>query len=133
MSSCSKIALRLIFLFAIMIFWGTFVFCQEAPKFKFLDSRVINVPSIRAGETYNISVRYKNEGNQTLVIKKVNKTCNCTKAVVQHKILEPGASGQVDITIDTEGKRGQNTIVITLATNAKPASSIIRINLNVIP
>ena len=116
-----------------MFFCETLVFCQGGPKFKFLDSRVINVPSIRAGETYNVSVRYKNEGNQTLVVKNVNKTCNCTEAVVQQEILEPGAIGQVDITIDTEGKRGRNTIVVTLATNAKPATSIIRIDLNVIP
>lgn len=103
----------------------------KEPKLKFLESRIINVDSIKAGQEYKVSLSYKNTGQQDLIIKDINKTCNCTEVVLSKKILRTGETGQIDISVDTEGKRGANTIVVTLTTNSVPHSSIIRINLNV--
>ncbi|MGM9738756.1 MAG: DUF1573 domain-containing protein [Candidatus Cryptobacteroides sp.] len=98
----------------------------------FIDSRIVQYGDIRAGETASASIRFENSGSSPLTILKTYSTCNCTSASTDSRTYAPGQKGVLNISIDTEGKHGPETIVVRVLTDASSQSYIARIELNVI-
>ena len=61
---------------------------------------------------------FKNTGQNVLVIKNVKPACGCTGVVAnEKKEYQPGESGTVKFTFNTEGRMGKNEKTITVETN----------------
>ena len=101
-------------------------------KLQFIDSRIIEYGDIRQGDIAEVSVRFKNTGDDNLVIYDISKTCNCTKATIPKKVYSSGEEGRVSIKVSTVGKNGHQTVVLKMMTNGENEYYIIRVDLTVI-
>ena len=71
------------------------------------------------GEKVEHTFKFKNVGNQPLVITNVQVTCGCTtpKGWARDPIL-PGSSSEITVGFNSAGKYGRQEKVITLVSNA---------------
>lgn len=72
------------------------------------------------GEKVEYTFKFKNAGNEPLVITNVQVTCGCTtpKGWARDPIL-PGQSSEITIGFNSAGKYGRQEKVVTLVSNAK--------------
>lgn len=77
---------------------------------------------------------FTNTGQNQLEIKNVTTSCGCTGAVVdEKKVFEPGESGKLKFTFNTEGRMGHQEKTITVFSNdAKSPSKIITLECEII-
>lgn len=123
---------KLLLIIALVLVAGGAFGQTSEPKLKFLDKRVVNYGKVMEGEKVHLKIRYTNEGAEPLLITRVFKTCSCTAVKFPDKPLAKGKVAAVDIEIDTSGKRGEQIMVVTLYTNAKRPSSVIRVEMEVV-
>jgi hypothetical protein len=76
-----------------------------------------NFGKVKQGDVVNHEFVFKNEGNATLVIDKVETTCGCTAALVSDQKIPPGKEGKIKTTFDTRGYSGRMTRYIYLVSN----------------
>lgn len=106
--------------------------CTDPAKLTFIDSRLVQYGDIKEGDVASVNIKFKNDGDEPLIILNSYKTCNCTDVKYSKKPLKKGEEGEVNINVDTSNKYGYQTIVVRLLTNAPQAYSIVRIDMNVI-
>lgn len=100
------------------------------PRLSFIDNRIVDYGDIVEGQMANVVIRFKNTGDQTLVIYDDKPTCNCT-SVKYDKVTESGESGEIRLSINTKGKYGKEIVVVKLLANTPEEYYIIRVDLNV--
>jgi hypothetical protein len=88
----------------------------DAPKIKF-DQGLIDFGVAKAGEKLNFTFNYNNLGKSDLIIRKIEKTCNCTSVVSADKLIKAGGAGSIKINFDTQGQSGSVNKAITIITN----------------
>lgn len=62
---------------------------------------------------------FRNTGNAPLVIVTASASCGCTKPKFPPKPIEPGKSGEVSVTYNPRGNRGEFDKTVTVRTNIK--------------
>lgn len=72
---------------------------------------------VKQGDVLNHEFVFKNEGNATLVIERVETTCGCTAALASDQKVPPGKEGKIKTTFDTRGYSGRMTRYIYLVSN----------------
>ena len=60
----------------------------------------------------------KNTGNAPLLINGAHASCGCTVAALKTKTVAPGGTGEIDVTVNTQGKVGHSQTTITVDSNA---------------
>ncbi len=78
---------------------------------------------------------FTNTGKSVLVIKKIQPACGCTGLVAdEKKEFQPGETGKIKFTFNTEGRSGINEKTITIESNdmAHP-TKVVSFNANIIP
>jgi hypothetical protein len=60
---------------------------------------------------------FRNAGDEVLVIQKVLTSCGCTAAPVSSDRLEPGETGQIRVSVNTEGRSGRLAKYVTVYSN----------------
>jgi hypothetical protein len=78
-----------------------------------------NFGSLNAGEIVSFTFVFRNIGNKTLTIDKIDSGCGCTKVNVREKSVEPGMEGYLEVIYDSSGEIGNQLKMITLFSNAK--------------
>ncbi len=96
---------------------------------QWLDS-TLDKGAITEGEKIEISYRFKNTGDQPLVIKEVRPSCGCTVAEKPLEPVAPGKEGYIKALFNSEGKPGPNHKTITVISNTQP--EIYQLSFNVI-
>ena len=81
-------------------------FAAGQPKIKFRET-AWNFGKISQGKAVSHEFVFANEGDATLVIKKVTTTCGCTAALVSAEKVAPGEEGKIEVKFDTRGYGGQ--------------------------
>jgi len=71
---------------------------------------------------------FRNTGNSVLVIERIRTSCGCTSTMLSKKELNPGESGILEISFDTEGYSGSITRAITVYTNS-PARKEVKLKI----
>ncbi|MDR2927723.1 MAG: DUF1573 domain-containing protein [Cytophagaceae bacterium] len=79
------------------------------------------------------SFNFTNTGTQPLVIHTVQASCGCTTPDWTRTPIQPGGKGFVKATFDPRNRPNNFNKTITVTSNAKQASEILRITGNVIP
>ena len=82
---------------------GTLIGGQDkGPSISF-DSTSKNFGKATEGETLRHVFKFTNRGNAPLEVIGVNASCGCTSALLSSNKISPGQSGELEVTIATEG------------------------------
>lgn len=92
-----------------------------------------NSGKITQGEVLNYTYKFENTGDAPLVISSVTGSCGCTvpRSYPTGKIM-PGEGGEIDVEFNSDNKWGEQTITISVATNAMPAATMLYIKSNIV-
>jgi hypothetical protein len=81
---------------------------------------------IRKGDIINYNFKFKNIGNQPLVITNVNTGCDCTTAEWTKDSIKAGESSFIKITYKSDEEGGDQAKEITVTFNANIPVKILR-------
>ena len=88
---------------------------------------------IDKGEKVTHVFKFKNTGNAPLEIQNVATSCGCTSAKPEKTLYEPGESGEIPVTFNSERFSGKITKRITITTNdTRNPKTIVTINGNIV-
>lgn len=124
--------------FVIILFTVGYSYAQttEAPKngavITFAE-KTHDFGDIKQGEKVEYVFKFKNTGNQPLVISDVATTCACTAKHWSKEPVMPGKNGEVTVTFDSAGKQGMQNKVVTIISNASNNPERVSIRVNVVP
>jgi hypothetical protein len=90
-----------------------------------------NFGSVKEGNIVTHVFRYKNTGQNPLMISKTDVTCGCTVSNFQLESVAPGNDGEMAVEFDTKGKFGIQQKNITVHSNALPEAVTIGIEADV--
>ncbi len=89
--------------------------------------------TIKEGESVKFAFKFKNEGNEDLIIGDAKGSCGCTVPKFPTHPIEPGEEGVIDVEFNSAGKTGHQRKTISVLTNATPSTRIIAIEGDVTP
>jgi hypothetical protein len=101
------------------------------PKFKFNEEEH-DFGKIIEGEKVMFSFKFKNVGTSDLLISSANGSCGCTIPDYPKTPIAPGKEGKIDITFNSEGKKGVQNKTITIVANTQPNTFVLKIKSMVI-
>jgi len=77
--------------------------------------------------------KFKNEGMSPLILNNVRASCGCTTPKWTREPIEPGATGEITVTYNPNGRPGKFSKTITVSSNAKEPTMRLYIKGEVIP
>lgn len=77
--------------------------------------------------------QFKNEGMAPLVLSNVRASCGCTTPKWTREPIEPGATGEITVTYNPNGRPGRFQKTVTVTSNATEATTKLYIKGEVIP
>lgn len=83
------------------------------------------------GERLTYSFKFKNTGKSNLIIYSSEATCGCTTSTPPKAPIRPGESGEILVTFDSKGQKGNVTKRVLVGANTYPAETILTIKANV--
>lgn len=83
------------------------------------------------GERLTYSFKFKNTGKSNLIIYSSEATCGCTTSQPPKAPIRPGESGEILVTFNSEGQKGNVQKRILVGANTYPAETILMIKANV--
>ena len=86
---------------------------------QWIDSTQQDLGTISEGQTPEITWRFKNTGNQPLIIENAAGTCGCTVAEKPEKPLMPGEEGFIKAKFNSEGRVGPNNKQVAVTANTR--------------
>lgn len=94
----------------------------------------ISLGDVKQGPVVNGEFDFTNTGRSVLIIKGIKPSCGCTGVIVdEKKEFQPGESGKIKFTFNTEGRSGMNEKTITIETNdPKNAAKTVSFNCNIL-
>ncbi len=84
--------------------------------------------SVKDGEKVDHTFKFKNTGDESLVLIDVKGSCGCTvpENWPKQPIL-PGESGQIDVTFDSKNRVGKVRKTVRIQANTEPAKTTLEI------
>jgi hypothetical protein len=110
-----------------LLFFYSVAFSQNgqlAPKTVVQDAD-FNFGEVAEGTRVEHIFKVSNSGTAPLELQRIQPACGCTAAIVDPKIVAPGAEGQVKATLDTTGFHGAKEKTIRVFTNDPVNSSFL--------
>ena len=83
------------------------------------------------GEKLTYAFKFKNTGRSNLIIYSSEATCGCTTSQPPKAPVRPGESGEITVTFNSEGQKGNVQKRILVGANTYPAETILMITANV--
>ncbi len=111
-----KSRIPLVLVLACLLLSGSLIFAGKGPRIKFREESK-DFGKMKQGKVLTHIFVFKNEGDETLVIKRVKTSCGCTAALLSKKEIAPGAEGEIKLTYNTRGFEGKNTKYIDVESN----------------
>ena len=62
---------------------------------------------------------FRNTGQADLVISKVKPSCGCTAVLLSAKTIKPGGHGEIEVSLNPQGRRGKQELTVAVHSNAK--------------
>ncbi len=75
---------------------------------------------------------YTNTGDEPLALSTVSAPCGCTKPEFSPKPLAPGKSGEIKVTLNPSGMKGEFMKTITVRTNIKKRDGKQKVTLKIV-
>ncbi len=86
---------------------------------EWLDATKQELGTITEGQTPEITWRFKNTGDQPLVIENASASCGCTIAEKPEQPVMPGEESVIKAKFNSEGKPGPNNKQVFVTANTK--------------
>ena len=102
------------------------VVSADAPVIVF-EREIFDFGKIAQGEKVNHEFKFKNTGKSPLIISNATATCGCTVPEFPKEPILPGKEGVIKVTFNSQGKEGMQDKVITLNSNANPATTSVHL------
>lgn len=103
----------------------------NVPKMTF-EEEVFDFGEISQGEKVTHVFKFKNTGKTDLVITSAQGSCGCTVPSYPKNPIAPGVEDKVEVSFDSNGKKGNQHKTVTLVANTYPGTTVIAIKGNVI-
>jgi archaellum component FlaG (FlaF/FlaG flagellin family) len=87
------------------------------PKIEWISKTTYEFKTVYAGTPVAYGFFFKNTGDSTLVIEKVEKTCGCTTAKAVPEKIAPGQKGKISVVFDTGRYKDKQYKTVTVHTN----------------
>ncbi len=84
------------------------------------DATNFNFGRVYEGEKVGWYFKYKNTGDQDLVLVNVSADCGCTIPDYKKEPLKPGSTGEIKVVFDTRGRTGNQIKTIKVESNGQP-------------
>jgi len=81
------------------------------------EKTALDFGELETGKTADMEYKFKNTGDETLIIKNISSSCGCTVTKVDKKEYKPGEEGTIPVKFFSQGYNGQVTKTITVSTN----------------
>jgi len=81
------------------------------------ESTEIDLGNIDAGKVVELKFKFKNAGDETLIINSINSSCGCTVPKLEKKEYQAGETGAIPVKFDSRGLSGKIAKTITITTN----------------
>ena len=92
-----------------------------------------NFGTVTAGEKVKHVFKFKNTGNEPLILSDVRTTCGCTVPTWPREPIAPGKSGEIVVQFDSNGKSGAQSRRVTIVANTNPPETFVSIEGEVAP
>lgn len=92
-----------------------------------------NFGTVNAGEKVKHVFKFKNTGNEPLILSDVRTTCGCTVPTWPREPIAPGKSGEIVVQFDSSGKSGAQSRRVTVVGNTNPPETFVTIEGEVTP
>jgi hypothetical protein len=92
------------------------------------EKKAHNFGAMTDGEVGQTKFKFTNTGKSPLRIRKVESSCGCTASAPKDKVIEPGATSQINVTFNSQGKRNVVRKSITVVSN-DPSNSVERLTI----
>ena len=92
---------------------------------QWIDSVQQDLGTVKEGQTPEISWRFKNTGDQPLVIQNVSATCGCTVAEKPEQPVLPGEEGVIKAKFNSNGRVGPNKKDVVVVANTKEQQQMV--------
>ena len=86
-----------------------------------------NFGKVKAGEKVQHSYKFKNTGNEPLVISNAKGSCGCTVPSWPKEPIGIGEEAEILVEFDSKGKSGNQTKTVTITANTDPPQTLIQI------
>ncbi len=91
-----------------------------------------NIGRISEGEKVELSYRFRNSGNNPLVITSVSPSCGCTVAEKPEEPVLPGEEGVIKASFNSHGRVGMNHKTLMVNANIPDASYTLTFEVEVV-
>lgn len=92
------------------------------------EAREYDFGSVEQGEKVKNVFRFSNTGKDPLVIERVQTSCGCTAAITSAKTIQPGQTGTIETTFNSERFYGQVHKTVSVYSN-DPDEALIRLTI----
>ena len=99
---------------------------------EWIDSTTKNLGQVQEGTIVEVSYRFKNSGDNQLIVESVAASCGCTVPEKPEKPIPPGGEETIRAKFDSRGKLGNNSKTVTLKANIPEKEVILRFNVEVV-
>ena len=83
------------------------------------------------GEVVTYAFKFTNTGKSELLIASVSTSCGCTISKFSREPIKPGEQGTIQVTFDSEGRKGFQNKTVTVLSNAQPNRHLLHIKARV--
>jgi len=88
---------------------------------------IYNFGTITQDEKVEYSYKFKNTGNNPLVVFEAHASCGCTVPEKPEKPILPGETGYLKVVFNSAGKKGHTEKEINVSANTTPAFPILKL------
>ena len=103
---------------------------EKLPVIEF-ETTTYDFGEVVEGERLTYAFKFKNTGKSNLIIYSSEATCGCTTSQPPKAPIRPGESGEILVTFDSKGQKGQVKKRVLVGANTYPVETILTITANV--
>lgn len=92
-----------------------------------------NFGTVTEGEKVKHTYKFKNEGSEPLVLSNAVGSCGCTVPQWPREPIAPGATGEIVVEFNSQGKQGERDQKVTITANTNPAQTFLSLQGTVEP
>ncbi len=92
----------------------------------------VDFGTIRHGEVLSYTFKFKNTGNNTLLIMNIVPGCGCTSTKLSKKVLKPSEEASLEVVFDSRGWHGSQFKSVTIVSNALTPKRSVTLKVNVV-
>jgi hypothetical protein len=84
-----------------------------------------NFGKVKDGEKVTHTFKFRNAGNEPLILSDARSTCGCTVPTWPREPIAPGKTGEITVVFDATGKVGGQSKRVTIVANTTPPETFI--------